>query len=166
MTSGFVFLLIMLLLRGSGRTPSLSELATHAQVDAMKKRDWAVKTGKATDIKRASDAQAHATRLANVSKQADASPAPWPQKLPAGLPPFPAGWEFDEPPPQAVQTRAAQLLTTLWKAGAGKTKTEKTAGRWITYQSQKMGTKKGVVAYRIKAALLPGGETTPSSLAV
>ncbi len=165
MTSGFVFLLIMLLLRGAGRTPSISELVTHAQIDAMKKRDWAVKTGKATDIKRASDAQAHATRLANVSKQADAAPAPWPQKLPVGLPPFPAGWEFDEPPPQAVQTRAAQLLTTLWKTGPGKTKTEKTAGRWITYQSQKMGTKKGVVAYRIKPAYLPSDDK-PASLAV
>ncbi len=85
--------------------------------------------------------------------------------MPAGLPPFPTGWEPDEPPPIAVQTRAMQLLPALWKRGAGTRKTEKTQGRWITYQAQAMGKKKGVVAFRIRPELLPSeGTEAPAAV--
>lgn len=82
------------------------------------------------------------------------SAPPWPTLVPADLPKFPgAGWEFDEPPPKSVQLRAGQLLPALWKLGKGAYKTEKTAGRWITYQAQRVASgKKGVVAYRPKEA--------------
>lgn len=81
-------------------------------------------------------------------------PAPWPQVVPKDLAKFPgSGWEFDEPPPPAVQQRAAQLVTQLWKAGAGTFKTEQTAGRWITYRAEKVRSgNQGVVAYRLKSA--------------
>lgn len=81
------------------------------------------------------------------------APPPWPQVVPAGLPPFPgSGWVPDQPPPAPVVQRANQLLSQLWSAGAGTFKTEQTAGRWITYKASPMGTKKGVVAYRLAAA--------------
>lgn len=82
------------------------------------------------------------------------STPPWPQIVPSGLPPFPgAGWEFDEPPPAAVQQRAGQLVTPLWARGSGAYKVEQTAGRWIAYQAQIVASgRKGVVAYRQKLA--------------
>lgn len=91
------------------------------------------------------------------------TPAPWPQVVPGDLPRFPgSGWEYDEPPPKAVQQRAGQLLTQLWRSGAGTFKTEQTAGRWITYRAEKVRSgKQGVVAYRLKSgtttAQPPGG---------
>ena len=81
---------------------------------------------------------------------------PWPQAVPTTeLPKFPgSGWEFDEPPPPAVQQRARQLVDQLWKAGSGAHRIEQTAGRWIAYQSQVVSSgKKGVVAYRQKGTL-------------
>lgn len=88
-------------------------------------------------------------------------PAPWPQVAPTGLPPFPgSGWEFDEPPPLAVQQRAGQLLSQLWARGAGTFKIEQTEGRWIAYRAEKVKSgKQGVVAYRLavsRAAPSPG----------
>jgi hypothetical protein len=81
---------------------------------------------------------------------------PWPQTMPAGLPKFPGGWEFDEPPPAAVQARAKQLVTKLWAQGAGATSTEQTAGRWITYRAEVVASgNKGIVAYRLKAPVAP-----------
>lgn len=78
-----------------------------------------------------------------------ATPAPWPQVVPAGLPPFPGpGWVPDSPPGAGVVARAHQLLSQLWRHGAGTFKTEKTGGRWITYVARQMGAKRGVVAYR------------------
>ena len=79
--------------------------------------------------------------------------APWPQVVPPDLPRFPSGaWEFDEPPPAAVQKRARELLSRLWAKGKGAHKTERTAGRWITYQAQVVASgRNGVVAYRLKA---------------
>lgn len=84
---------------------------------------------------------------------------PWPQAAPTGLPPFPgAGWEFDEPPPPAVQQRARQLVDALWAQGSGAFRIEQTAGRWIAYQAQVVASgKRGVVAYRQKRAQLPAG---------
>lgn len=85
---------------------------------------------------------------------ATTSAPPWPQVVPSGLPPFPgSGWEYDEPPPAAVQQRAGQLVNTLWAQGSGAFKTEQTAGRWITYRAEIVASgKKGVVAYRQKNA--------------
>jgi peptidoglycan hydrolase-like protein with peptidoglycan-binding domain len=91
--------------------------------------------------------------IAVIPKPDVTVPPPWPQKLPTDLPPFPAGWMPDQPPPQAVQARAKQLLPTLWAGGtAGQRKVEKTTGRWITYRGEHVGPakSKGVVAYRLK----------------
>lgn len=94
--------------------------------------------------------------LPPVAQAAKTLPAPWPQVPPSGLPPFgPGGWVPDHPPPAQVQARAWQLLSTLWKYGAGTMKTEKTAGRWITYRAEPMGKKKGVVAYRLRSDVAP-----------
>ncbi len=84
---------------------------------------------------------------------------PWPQTAPSGLPPFPgSAWEFDEPPPAAVQQRARQLVDSLWAQGSGAFRVEQTAGRWIAYQAQVVASgRKGVVAYRQKRAALPAG---------
>jgi hypothetical protein len=104
--------------------------------------------------------------LPPIAKAAKQMPAPWPQAMPAGLPPFgPAGWMPDNPPPQAVQARAWQLLSSLWSQGPGAMKTEQTAGRWITYQAQPMGKKKGVVAYRLRSQP-PAVDQTPTNIPV
>lgn len=88
-------------------------------------------------------------------------PPPWPQVVPQGLPPFPgSGWEPDEPPPRAVVARAGQLLSQLWKRGAGTFKIEQTDRRWIAYRATQMGSKKGVVAYRLK---FPGAGKTAAA---
>lgn len=80
--------------------------------------------------------------------------APWPAAVPKDLPPFPQGWEPDVPPPPAVVTRAWQLLPVLWKGGKpGKLTVETIKGRWITFRAEThAGGKKGVTAYRVKAA--------------
>jgi len=86
-------------------------------------------------------------------------PPPWPQVVPAGLPAFPGpGWEYDEPPPLAVQQRAGQLVSQLWSSGSGTYKIEQTAGRWIGFRAELVKSgKKGVVAYRLKQKALPAG---------
>lgn len=78
-------------------------------------------------------------------------PPPWPAALPPELPRFPgAGWEYDEPPPPAVQERARQLVPVLWKRGKGSHQTEQTAGRWITYRAEIVRSgNQGIVAYRL-----------------
>ena len=96
------------------------------------------------------------------------APAPWPQALPAGLPVFPGpGWEYDEPPPQAVQDRARQLLAQLWARGKGASKTEQVNGRWITFRAEIVRSgKQGVVAYRLRiagAAPKPGAPRPPGT---
>lgn len=96
------------------------------------------------------------------------SSPPWPQVVPPGLPSFPGGgWEFDEPPPLAVQQRAGQLVSPLWKGGAGTFKIEQTGGRWIAYRAEKVRSgKQGVVAYRQRKAAAPSkpppGQATAS----
>ena len=94
--------------------------------------------------------------------------APWPQAVPAGLPPWPAGWEPDEPVGAAVVARAMALLPERWTYGAGTRKTEKTGARWITYVATAMGEKRGVVAYRPRAsasAPAPSSEPGPTAYA-
>jgi hypothetical protein len=91
---------------------------------------------------------------------------PWPQVVPAGLPAFPSSaWVPDAPPPAPVVDRASQLLKQLWSGGAGTFKTEKTAGRWITYRATDMGNgKRGVVAYRLAALhAVPSAPATPAA---
>lgn len=74
--------------------------------------------------------------------------------VPSGLPAFPgSGWEYDEPPPREVVQRAGQLVSQLWRGGAGSFTTEQTGGRWIIYQAAKVASgKQGVVAFRVKRA--------------
>lgn len=89
---------------------------------------------------------------APASTSSTPSAPPWPQVVPAGLPPFPgAGWQPDQPPPPAVVARAQALLPLLWQGGAGTFKVEQTAARWIAYQATPMGEKRGVVAWRQRA---------------
>ena len=80
------------------------------------------------------------------------APAPWPQVVPGGVPTFPgSAWEYDEPPPAAVQAQARQLLNSLWAKGSGTHKILQTGGRWIAYQAAIVASgKKGVVAWRLK----------------
>lgn len=67
-------------------------------------------------------------------------------------PSFPSdAWEPDRPPPQAVQDRAVSLLPALWSRGENSYHQEHTGARWITYQAKSIGTKRGVVAYRLKS---------------
>jgi len=93
------------------------------------------------------------------------APAPWPQTVPSGLPPFPgSGWVYDEPPPLEVQQRAAQLVNPLWAQGSGAYRIEQTAGRWIAYRAEMVRAvpqnKKGIVAYRLKPTpALPSAPT-------
>ena len=57
-------------------------------------------------------------------------------------------------PPAAVVARANQLLSELWKFGAGTRKVEQTAGQWTTYLASAMGANgqiKGVTAHRLVA---------------
>ena len=90
---------------------------------------------------------------------------PWPAVTPVGLPAFPSSaWEFDDPPPIAVQQRAGQLVSPLWKRGRGAYQIEQTAGRWIAYQAQVVASgRNGVVAYRVKqrSASSPGVARRP-----
>src|SRR5258706_10712641 len=155
--SFFAFIILMMLLSkqagGVTTAASLATQAAHAMIDAAAKTAKAQQTGHPAHAAEAAAAHAQAAALSTAAKQSETAaqqPAPWPQAMPSGLPPFPAGWEFDQPPPQAVQNRAWQLLPVLWKRGANARKTEKTAGRWITYVSQQMGKKRGVVAYRVR----------------
>lgn len=88
--------------------------------------------------------------------------APWPQAVPAGLPPWPAGWQPDEPVGSGVAARAFALLPELWRYGSGTRKTEMTGARWITYVATDMpGGKRGVVAYRTRAAATVAPSSTP-----
>ncbi len=155
--SGVFFLLLVTLaaaFKGGGHTGNLHDAATKARANAEIKKRKAAQTGHPADVADANAATKEAeglTKAAALHSEAQKQPVPWPQKTPSGLPQFPAGWEPDEPPPQVVQNRAWQLLAPLWKRGVGATKTEKTAGRWITYQAQQMGKKKGVVAFRLRS---------------
>jgi hypothetical protein len=177
MTGLAVLLLLMILARGGGAAASsakqaLPERAAQAHVDAVKAQRQAQRTGNPADIARAHQAArnaATAKQAANAATRAAKTPHPWPQAAPRGLPPFPGGWQPDEPPAQPVVTRAWQLLPVLWGKGAGTKKVELTSGRWITYVAAPVAQgKRGVVAYRVRSEFLPGdaAATAPSSLAV
>lgn len=93
-------------------------------------------------------------RSTPAPKQLPPAPSPWPAAVPDGLPTFPgAGWEYDEPPPLAVQQRASQLVAPLWRQGKGSARVDFTDGRWIAYRAEIVkGGKQGVVAYRVKGS--------------
>lgn|SRR5512139_1143516 len=131
--------------------------ATQSTAIALKKTAIATKTQKPSDIDQALKASREAMNKLHAQSQALASTkkaaAPWPASKPPDLPPFPAGWQPDTPPPPAVVTRAWQLLPILWKKGKGSTALETIKGRWITFRAEDHGNgKKGVTAYRVKAA--------------
>jgi len=132
----------------SSSTPQSPVARAHEH--ARKTRDRAAKTGNPADVKAAEKAADAAHKATQVQRASSPSP------VPSGLPAFPAGWQPDQPPPPPVVSRAFALLPELWKRGAGATKTEQTAGRWITYQAQAMGAgKKGVVAFRVRDGAMP-----------
>jgi hypothetical protein len=154
-------LLVLIMLAASARgrdaTPATQPAAAAAQAHhrAHVLHEKAKITNKPEDHAAAADAAVTAAKASNTAAKtthaADVVPRPWPQAVPKGLPPWPSGWTPDNPPPAAVVARAWQLLPTLWARGAGSTKVEQTAGRWITYMAAKTaGNTKGVVAYRIK----------------
>lgn len=166
----FILLMILMGKRASSSTPDAAPLpgstsaadaaakATQAAADAAQ---HAANTGKPDDAKRAHQ-KAQTAQVLTQHAAAQAAPAPWPQVVPRGLPAWPAGWQFDNPPSPGVVTRAWQLLAPLWKRGSGARQVEQTDGKWITYvATPNMGGpgKKGVAAYRIRDGL----PTTSSS---
>jgi hypothetical protein len=119
----------------------------HRAREANKK---AAATGQPADLKAAAQASADAHAATQQAKAVSPSP------VPAGLPAFPAGWTFANPPPSAVVARANQLLPILWARGPGATSTEQTGGSWFTYQAAATSPgKKGVIAYKPKPGTLP-----------
>ena len=118
----------------------------------------------ATAAVKSAEAAQHAATAATAAKAAR-TPPPWPQVVPAGLPPFPGpDWHPASPVTGAQSARAWQLLPELWQFGEGTWKTEKTADRWTTYKAaQTSPGKKGVVAYTTNvqpAAVQPRGRPT------
>lgn len=164
----FILLMILLGKRGSGASTTAPPLtapgtsaadaaakAAQAAADAAAK---AANTGKPADAAKAQQA-AQTAQVLTQHAASKAAPAPWPQVVPKGLPAWPAGWQFDNPPSPGVVTRAWQLVGPLWKRGSGARQVEQTDGKWITYVATPMsGGKKGVVAYRIR----DGVSTSPA----
>lgn len=141
--------------RPSSSTPQSPVARAHEH--ARRTRQRAAETGKPADVQAANAAAAAAQKATQTQRASSPSP------VPNGLPAFPAGWQPDNPPPLVVQQRATQLLPVLWAKGAGATKTEQTAGRWITYQAAVTSPgKKGVVAFRVKPGAMPTAARQPS----
>ena len=137
--------------------PDIHDAADRARRDAARKARQAANSGHPADQKAASDAQKAAATLTKasqvVTQQAAATPPPWPAAPPSGLAPWPQGWEFASPTPQAAVIRANQLIPVLWKKGASARTVENTGGQWLSYVASPMGAGgkiKGVVVYRQK----------------
>jgi len=126
--------------------------------------DAAARGDHATAAQKSAEAAAHQATAAQAAKAAR-TPPPWPQVVPAGLPPFPgAGWQPASPVTSAQTARAWQLLPELWKYGEGTWRTEKAGDRWTTFKAVSMpGGKKGVVAYTTTAQ--PTAAAAPSDTA-
>lgn len=94
------------------------------------------------------------------------TPQPWPQVVPQGLPGFPGPeWAPDDPPGAGVVARATQLIPVLWQHGPGTFKVEQTSGRWITYRATPMGSKRGVVAFKLAtepSLVIPSSAPAPT----
>lgn len=158
------FFLLWLLGRGSKKstpTPSIPtepkpSTPSEAADDAKKKADAAKADPTPKKLEDAAEAAKRAAEAAEAAKRASKAaskvPAPWPAAMPLGLPPYPGGWEPDNPPPKEVVARAWQLLPEMWRYGAGTRKTEFVGGRWITFVAAMHGTKKGVTAFRFKGS--------------
>lgn len=137
--------------------PDIHDAADRARREAARKQRQAANTGHPADQKAASAAQKTAQQLTKasqaVTQAAAAAPAPWPAAPPSGLAPWPSGWEFAVPTPQAAVIRANQLIPVLWKKGKGTRTVENTAGQWLSYVASPMGAGgkiRGVVVYRQK----------------
>jgi len=130
--------------------------------------DAAARGDHATAAAKSAEAAQHAATAATAAK-AVRTPPPWPQVVPAGLPPFPGpDWRPASPVTGAMAARAWQLLPQLWAHGEGTWKTEKTGDRWVTYKAAHTSPdKKGVVAYTTAAqpAAATGPlDTTPAAM--
>jgi len=130
--------------------------------------DAAARGDHATAAQKSAEAAAHQATAAQAAKAAR-TPPPWPQVVPAGLPPFPgAGWQPASPVTSAQTARAWQLLPELWKYGEGTWRTEKAGDRWTTFKAVSMpGGKKGVVAYTTTAqptAAPAANDTAPAAM--
>lgn len=91
--------------------------------------------------------------LAQQASIQPGTPTPGTTSADPSLPPFPSGWEPDDPVPPEVVARANALLSSLWSQGNGSTTREMTGGRWITYKATDMGNGvKGVTAWRVKGS--------------
>lgn len=154
MTTGLA-LLVFLLLRNA---------ASSASSSASSPAPYPVPSPQAPPVLPPGTPYSNASVPISPVQAAQAQTPPWPQAAPtSGLPPFPGGWEPDEPPPPAVVTRAYQLLDQLWATGSGSRKVEQTGGRWITYRAEIVASgKKGIVAYRVKGSAHPVATTAPA----
>jgi len=151
---GLLFLILLAKAQKVFQTPAAGANASQkAAADAAAAAAAAAAAGDhATAAQKSNEAAAHANAAAAQEKAAR-TPAPWPQAVPAGLPPFPSGaWRPASPVTGAMVSRAFQLLPTLWASGAGTFKVEKTGAQWVVYQAAPTraadGTiKNGVVAF-------------------
>jgi murein L,D-transpeptidase YcbB/YkuD len=185
---GLLFLILLSKAQRLFQTPAQgANASSKAAADAAAAAAAAAAAGDhKTAAAKATEAAAHANAAAQQQKAAKV-PAPWPQVVPAGLPPFPSGaWQPANPVTGAMVSRAFQLLPTLWGSGQGTFKTEQTGGRWVTYMAAPTraadgATKNGVVAYTTSQpqqpnspvsqpmtvtpgrALPSGGQTVPAS---
>lgn len=153
----------------SSRAPSATP-AAHAAVKAQAQAHTAAAKAAATnhpaDHAAAAKAATHAAVLTNKAAaqatHAASVTVPWPTAVPRDLPPWPAGWRPDHPPPAPVVARAWQLLPVLWRKGAGTRVVEHTAGRWVSYVATDMGKGvKGVTAWRAKSEPAPARRDQP-----
>lgn len=133
-----------------------AEAKARADAAAREAAEAARRGEAAKAAEKAREAAAHANEAKNLDKAAK-TPVPWPQALPKDLPPWPSGWSPAAPVTSAMVARAFQLLPELWARGAGAWKPEKTGDRWVVYQAQQMGAKRGVVAFTPK----PGAAAAP-----
>jgi hypothetical protein len=108
------------------------------------------------DLDLAAQKRDEADRLAAAAREAAkaaATPPPWPQVVPAGLPPFPGpGWQPAAPVKAAMTTRAWQLLPQLWASGEGTWKAEAVGPDWCVFRASQMGDKRGVVVFTTPTA--------------
>lgn len=170
-------LLAILLSKAQKALAPVSAANEHQQAAnqaASQAADAAARGDHATAAQKSAEAAAHQATAANAAKAAR-TPPPWPQVVPAGLPPFPgSGWQPASPVTGAQSARAWQLLPELWKYGEGTWRTEKTGDRWTTYKAVGMpGGKKGVVAYTavsvpgvVEPAAAPAAAPGPTQMAM
>lgn len=131
----------------------------------------AAKGDHATAATKSAEAAEHQA-TANTAAKAARTPPPWPQVVPAGLPPFPgSGWRPASPVTGAMVSRAFQLLPQLWEHGEGTWKVEKTADRWVVYRAAMTlapdhTSKRGVVVFTsVQPSASASADNSPQALA-